>query len=310
MRNKNGNQFKVSIFILTYNQEKFISQTLESVLNQKTNFDYQLVIGEDQSTDSTRVICERFAAENPLKVKLLPSLGQNIGLIKNYVRTIKECDGKYIAICDGDDYWIDEFKLQKQCDFLENNPDFFIVYSRVKLLFNDGSQREWFPLMKKKDTQFEDLIFANHIPSVSSMFKNIQDNTNELPSWILKYPFGDWQTYLWTIKNGGKIHLLNEVTAVYRKDSGISSELKRIKSNMIKTNINILEDLFKDSEFASKREVTSQALINLRRNLVSSYNREFKYSKGFIQFLKNIKQTGVNISELKIYLYSIYKSLV
>lgn len=303
-------KFKVSIFILTYNQEKYISQTLKSILTQKTDFDFQLVIGEDCSTDSTRLICEKFALNNPEKIKLLPLLDNNIGLIKNYIRTIRECDGKYIAICDGDDYWIDEKKLQKQVDFLENNPQFSIVYTSIELLFKDGSKKKWFPIIDKADTQFEDLVFGNHIPSVSSMFRNIQNYNNKFPSWILKYPFGDWPTYLWTIKNGGQIHFLDEVTAVYRIDAGISSEMRRINSNIVKININILQDILNDNEFVSKKEVVTQAIKNLNKGLVSRYNRERKYYMGFIQFLKNTKHMGSNFSDFKMYFYSIYKSLI
>jgi glycosyltransferase involved in cell wall biosynthesis len=299
----------VSVFILTYNQEKFISQTLESILSQKTNFNYQLVIGEDHSTDSTRLICEKFAAENPLKIKLLPSLGQNIGLIKNYIRTIKECDGKYIAICDGDDYWIDDYKLQKQVDFLESNPHYSIVYSKIELLFKNGTKKIWSPIIKKNNTQFEDLIFNNHIPSVSSMFKNIQNENDKIPEWILKYPFGDWPTYLWTIKNEGQIYYLDEVTAVYRIDAGISTEMRRINSKMVKINLNILQDIFEDNQFSHKKQIVAEAIVNLRKGLVSRYNREFKYHKGFIQFLKNASNTGFKLVDLKMYFYSIYKSL-
>ncbi|MDP5200681.1 glycosyltransferase [Flavobacterium sp. DG2-3] len=301
---------KVSIFILTYNQEKFIGQTLESILSQKTNFEFQLVIGEDHSTDSTRIICEKYAKENPIRIKLLPSLECNIGLIKNYIRTIQECDGKYIAICDGDDYWIDDQKLQKQVDFLESNPDFSIIYTNIELLFKDGTRKIWEPIISKKDTQFDDLVFANHIPSVSVLFKNNQSHTEKLPSWILKYPFGDWPTYLWTIRNGGCIHYLNEITAVYRIDAGISTEMRRVNSNILKINLNILQDVFQDNDFASKKEITAKAILNLKKSLMLSFNRENRYHKGFIQFLKNLKETGVNYIDLKMYLYSIYKSFI
>lgn len=132
------NDNTVSIFILTYNQENFIAKTIDSILMQKTNFPFQLVVGEDCSTDATRIICEKYASDCGDKIKLLPNLNKNIGLIANYMRTIKECDGKYIAICDGDDYWIDENKLQKQVDFLESHLDFSIVYTNVRRLFSNG----------------------------------------------------------------------------------------------------------------------------------------------------------------------------
>ncbi|WP_289663006.1 glycosyltransferase [Flavobacterium panacagri] len=300
---------KVSIFILTYNQEKFISQTLDSILAQKTNFKYQLVIGEDCSKDSTRAICESYAVEYGDKIKLLPALESNIGLIKNYIRTIKECDGKYIAICDGDDYWTDEYKLQKQVDFLENNPDFSIVYTSLQLLRNDGTMKKWISITDKVDTSFDDLIFMNYISSVSVLFKNNQNDHNEIPKWLLKYPFGDWPTYLWTIKDGGKIHFLNDTTAVYRIDAGISSEMRRVNSNLVQINLNILNDIYADESFASRREVVFKAIIALKKALTLNYNREHKYSKGFAQFLSNLKYAGLNYPDTKLYLYSIYKSL-
>ena len=82
--------------MLAYNQEQYIEQSIDGILMQKTNFNYELVIGEDSSTDNTRQICEDYQKKYPTKIKLLPSLNKNIGLIKNYIRTIKACDGKHI----------------------------------------------------------------------------------------------------------------------------------------------------------------------------------------------------------------------
>ncbi|WP_395051089.1 glycosyltransferase [Flavobacterium sp.] len=300
----------VSIFILTYNQEQFIAQTIEGVLMQKTNFKYQLVIGEDCSIDKTRVICESYAKEYGVKIKLLPNLPNNIGLISNYMRTIKECDGKYIAICDGDDYWIDENKLQKQVDFLENNPEYSIVYTAIKLLYSDGNLKNWNPNPRNAGTQFEHLIFDNHIPSVSVLFKNIQNSENELPTWVANFPFGDWPTYLWTIRNGGKIHFLKDITAVYRMDTGISTQIRKVNSNILKINLEILNYIFSDINFIHKKDIVYKAILEKKLNLMSSYNREGKYFKAFRQYIINLKQRGVNYNDAKMYLYSIYKSLV
>src|SRR5690606_17343154 len=93
----------VSVFMLTYQQKEYIAQAIEGVLMQKTSFKYELVIGEDFSTDGTREICAKYASENPSKIKLLLN-ERNLGIGENYVRTYKECQGKYVAICDGDDY--------------------------------------------------------------------------------------------------------------------------------------------------------------------------------------------------------------
>lgn len=298
----------VSIFILTYNQEQFIAQTIESILMQKTNFSYQLVIGEDCSTDATREICQSYASQFPDKIKLLSALEKNIGLIANYMRTIKECDGKYIAICDGDDYWIDEYKLQKQVDFLESNPDFSIVYTRVKKLYPAGEFKESKGISFKRTTTFDDLIFDNYIPSVTALFKNIQNHQNQLPNWVLTFPYGDWPTYLWTIKDGGKIHFLDEITAVYRMDIGESFKIRKQPSKMVKTNLDITSEILKDSNFQNKQQIVKKALSKQRMSLMVRYNRERNYLGAIKLYFYNMKYDFKAYPVSKMYLYSLYKS--
>ena len=125
----------LTVWVITYNQERFISQCLDSILMQETNFPFQIVIGEDYSTDNTRRICENYA-NNYSNITLLP-LEKNLGLVKNWERTLNACQGKYVAMCEGDDFWIDCKKLQKQFDFLEANPDFFISFHKVEFNFED-----------------------------------------------------------------------------------------------------------------------------------------------------------------------------
>lgn len=301
------NDITVSIFMLTYNQEQFITQTIEGVLMQKTNFKYQLVIGEDYSTDETRNICERYAVEYGDKIKLLPSLKNNIGLIANYMRTIKECSGKYIAICDGDDYWIDDYKLQKQVDFLEANQDYSIVYTGVRKLFIDGETVDNTYNLEKKDPGFDDLIFNNFIHSVTVLFKNIQDK-EEIPSWFVHFPFGDWQTYLWVVKDGGKIYFIDDITAVYRMNIGVSAGYMRRNSSFIQVLLKILKYIYSDESFSHKKEIIAQSIWDKSRNLMTSFNREKSYLKAFIQYVSIFKITKEKYLLTKLYLYSIYKS--
>ena len=300
----------VSIFILTYNQEQFIAQTIESILMQQTNFTYQLVIGEDCSTDSTRQICENYALQYPEKIKLLPALEKNCGLIANYMRTFKECDGKYIAICDGDDYWIDAYKLQKQLDFLENNPDFFIVYTNLNKLYPNGAIKKAYTKYPRKDADFTDLIKDNFIPSVTALFRNVQSVQNELPSWVLNFPYGDWPTYLWTIKNRGKIYFLDEVTAVYRMDIGVSFNIIKKNSELLNVNLEILNQMLKDATFDNRKESIQAEIVQKNISLMVSYNRESNFIKGLHQLILNLKVNDNKFSILKLYLYSIYKKLL
>ena len=113
----------VSICMLTCNHEKFIAQAIESVMMQKTDFVIELVIGEDCSTDNTRAICMEYQQKYPDTIKLLlPE--KNLGATQNFIEIFQICKGKYIALCEGDDYWTDPYKLQKQVDLLEAYPNF------------------------------------------------------------------------------------------------------------------------------------------------------------------------------------------
>src|ERR1700737_2056019 len=123
---------KLSIAMITYNHEEFIGQAIESVLAQKVNFDYELVIGEDCSTDGTRAVILDFHRRYPDRI--VPLLRErNLGLMGNFARTIAGCRGRYLALLEGDDYWICTDKLQRQVDFLEANPSWAICCTRAQV---------------------------------------------------------------------------------------------------------------------------------------------------------------------------------
>ena len=121
-------EITVSICCITYNHEKYIAQCLDSFLMQRTSFRYEIILGEDCSTDSTRSIAEAYARQYPDRIRLLTG-PVNVGAQKNLLRVLKRAAGKYIALCDGDDFWTDPAKLQKQVDFLENNPSYTMCCS-------------------------------------------------------------------------------------------------------------------------------------------------------------------------------------
>ena len=114
---------KISVAVITYNQQETIAQTLDSILCQRGDFQLEVVVGEDCSTDNTRAICQEYAMRYPEQLVLLDNK-QNMGIMRNFANTIKRCTGDMIAICAGDDYWCDEKKLQKQKDFLDANPQY------------------------------------------------------------------------------------------------------------------------------------------------------------------------------------------
>lgn len=132
----------VSVCMIAYNHEKYISEAIEGVLIQKTKFKIQLVLGEDKSTDNTREICEQYALKYPDIIKLLPS-EKNWGMMPNFIRTYDTCDGKYVALCEGDDYWTDPLKLQKQVDFLESDPSYSFCCHDTQIVEGDKQLKKF-----------------------------------------------------------------------------------------------------------------------------------------------------------------------
>lgn len=141
----------VSILMPTYNHENYISQAIESVLAQKTNYSYELLIHDDFSTDSTLAIAESYTTKYPDKIKLFTEK-ENQGLMKSYKRLIEQSNGKYLAILESDDYWINENKLQMQIDFLENNPDYGIIAGDIITIDDKGNEIKKGGFNKDKST--------------------------------------------------------------------------------------------------------------------------------------------------------------
>lgn len=134
---------KISVGVITYNQQDTIRQTLDSILMQKGDFNLEIVIGEDCSTDSTRAICEEyihsFTRSSVHSLVLLPSQ-KNLGIMENFARVMQACTGEYVAICAGDDYWCDEYKLQKQLEYFKEHPEVGVVStSGYKLLVKSST---------------------------------------------------------------------------------------------------------------------------------------------------------------------------
>lgn len=263
--------------MLTYNQKEFIGQAIEAVLEQKGNFSYELVIGDDGSTDGTLEICKYYKERYKNKIKLLSS-NRNLGLIQNFIRTYKECNGKYVAICDGDDYWIDPYKLQKQVSFLEENPDFSIVFTRFNFLFpnNEITVKDYSGI--KEASNFEDLIKENYISSVTALFRN-KKTEKDFPNWLGELPYGDWPLYLWTTKDGSKVKFLDDVTAVYRREIGVSEKMKYVPSKIASANLAILENTMKDKSFQNKIPSIKLSFNKHRFMLLASYINENRIGK-------------------------------
>jgi glycosyltransferase involved in cell wall biosynthesis len=218
----------VSVCILSYNHENYIKQCLDSILEQQTNFDFEILLGEDASTDGTRKICIEYAAKYPKKIRLfLHHRENNIAIGRqptgrfNFLYNLFSAHGKYIALCDGDDYWTDPLKLQKQVDFLEANKEHVLCFHNIQILEPDGKLVEDYitNVPEHYETQETLAKLGNYIHTPSVLFRNIIE---EYPAEFQDSPLGDYFLYM-TLVTHGKIQHLNESMAVYRHGVGFWS---------------------------------------------------------------------------------------
>jgi len=227
---------KVSIMITAYNHEKFIAQALDSVLMQKTDFDYEIIIGEDCSTDKTRDILIDYQIRYPEKVVLvLPEKNLGRGGIELYRRMIPIPIGEYVAFLDGDDYWTSPHKLQKQVNFLEKNPGCAMCIHNVLCLYDEGEREihELTPPDHKEILTLEDVLRGDFGATCSHMYrKSVQD---EIPDFLWSVQFLDWGLAVFAALNS-TIGYIADTMGVYRRHSGgVWTSLGRI--NQLKGSI-------------------------------------------------------------------------
>ena len=203
----------VSVCMTTYNHEKFISQAIESVLCQRTTFGVEVVIGEDCSTDNTLAICRQYEAQYPDGVRVIASKN-NIGMHANYRRTIEACRGKYIAMCDGDDWFTDENKLQIQVEQLENSGA-AMCYTRSERRGEDGSSAIY--PEGRLHSSIGDMLILNTAENCTTLAlkSKILDYYNEVKPETKGWLTDDLPMWLWFAATQ-KIVAIDRVTAVHR----------------------------------------------------------------------------------------------
>ena len=206
----------VSVICPTYNHEKYIRQTLNGFVIQQCNFPIEVIVHDDASTDNTATIIREYTAKYPFIRAILQTENMySQGLIRWEYLLIQEAKGKYVAVCDGDDYWIDPLKLQRQVDFLEANPDYGLVYTKAKCYLQ--KQNKFKGSTGSDFNTFEDLLLKNVVPTLTVVVrKNLYaEYFNEVNPYEQKWLLGDWPAWLWFAKNS-KIRYENYVTGVYR----------------------------------------------------------------------------------------------
>lgn len=204
----------VSVVMITYNHSSYIKQAIESILSQKTDFEFELIISNDNSTDDSDTIIKQTLANNcnSHKVKYYNN-ETNLGMMPNSVSALNKASGKYIALCEGDDYWCDDLKLSLQVGFLEANPDFSICFHNVYLL-SGSEMKEDNPRKRIPEvTTIKDLAINNYIHTPSVVYRN--NLFGKLPDYFSEAPIGDYFLHMLNAQHG-KIKYMDKLLAVYR----------------------------------------------------------------------------------------------
>jgi glycosyltransferase involved in cell wall biosynthesis len=213
---KEGNPIMVAVFMITYNHENYIEGAIQSVLDQVTDFEYKLFIGDDKSTDRTSVIIQNIQEKYPDQIDYTLN-ESNLGIPKNSLNIYNKClnsGAKYVALLEGDDYWTDPFKLQKQVDFLEENKDYAISFHSLTALKEDGQTYQLPDFRETRSFEFLDLTQRNFIPTASCIFR-LYDDSHLLFQKLINMSVGDWALHMLNAQHG-KIHYMTDTMAVYR----------------------------------------------------------------------------------------------
>lgn len=281
----------VSVITLIYNHEHFLSAALDSILSQKCGFDYCIVAGEDCSVDNSRAVLLGYAARFPGRFDLVLH-DTNVGIFKNLEAVYKKCAGQYIALCDGDDYWIDNFKLHKQIGFLNSHADYTVAASVSLSQTGEDLQNAHNTTI---DTTYElkDVLIKSRFEAVSFVFRNTAQLA--LPEWFFSQGGEIDALTLWMLKDGGKAYVFKEPMSVYRHHQG----------SMIRTTSAQKKVDFYLQMLGNFNESTNYKFITLTKKKEKAILAQFNlyllpYSKRALFALKNLPSFFRDIPHMKL----------
>jgi glycosyltransferase involved in cell wall biosynthesis len=266
---------KLSVLMIAYNVERYLAQALDSALMQDADFDYEIVVGEDCSTDGTRAILLDYAARYPARIR--PLLRQpNLGMNRNFMETLLALRGEFVALLDADDYWTRPDKLRKQVAFLETHPACSCCFHNVTVIYEDEALPPHpFHLpnppylishhVPKPISTLADLAGGNFMQTCSVVFR--AGLYGRLPDWYLSMPTFDWPLHLLNAEHGD-IGYLDEVMGVYRVRQGSfwSTDMvhyRRIED--IELMIRAYQTVNRYTGYRYDRVITGQILMLYRR---------------------------------------------
>lgn len=266
---------KLSVRLQTYNHEEYILESIQGVVAQQTNFDFELVIGDDFSTDNTKKVVQELITAGwsnaRLSIRLLERSvndayfkeRQKQGRLYNFVSIVNNCKGEYVALLDGDDYWNDPLKLQRQVDFLEKNKDFGGVANNALVKLDNGRELV-FGARKSRSITVEEIIRCRQFATASVVFRNNVIFPKEFTGLIA----GDTPLMLLVMQKA-PIYYENTITSVYRKGAqGVTANFSSLKLKQIEYLLFL--DKFTNNKY-------SRIIRNKIRELDSSYYGESSF---------------------------------
>ena len=291
-----NNNILVSICCVAYNHESFIKNCLDGFVNQKTNFNYEILIHDDASTDNTQSIIRSYEERYPDKVRGIYQTENQ--WVKNNCNPLIEIlfpivRGKYIALCEGDDYWTDPYKLQKQVDFLENDNNYVLCFTRGYIL-NEFTKTKRVSTEDNIPTaiSFDDLLAGNNQLTATCVFRNIL--SQNIPNWFKESPFGDFALYLTLLyKSNKKAICLNDLTACYRIHSGgIHGRLHASNKKLINAHKMHIQfyNIIEQNLIKNKRNKKLNSAINERLNTITKLLlEEHQYFNAYVNNFAHLR---------------------
>ncbi len=275
--NKDTRPLMVTIKCFTYNQEKYIRQCLDGFVMQKTNFRFEAIVHDDASTDGTADIIREYETKYPDIIKPIyeteNQYSKHDGSLERIVD--EHTHGKYVAICEGDDYWIDPLKLQKQFDFMEAHPECSLCFHANYDLFPSSEKMIHKPKEIKHFYSPEDVILGGggFMATNSMFYRGEYLQKEERPDFWKNCPIGDLPSMLYYVTKG-KLGYIDEVMSVYRRQA-IGSWSTRQNSVKIRTKhykaiLNMFDEYDKYTEFKYHSVIQKKKKKNMRKHVKST----------------------------------------
>jgi glycosyltransferase involved in cell wall biosynthesis len=274
---------KITICVITYNHANYIAKCLESILQQRVDFNFEILLGEDDSTDGTRDICKSYQSKFSDKIHLFLNDRKDVISINgrptgrwNLLNVLSRSNGEYIALCEGDDYWTDPLKLQKQVDFLETHPDFSICGHWVRNVNDAGESLSKFHFT------------GEHCPEIITSMNALGGTPFHTSSWVFRNVIGDMfkkhlnllrilpagdDPLLLLILNYGKGYCFQEFMGVYRIHSAgaWTSKVKALKQFEMLTHYYSIPQLLGPAAEQFSSDYAREAEIQMIRLLPQSF---------------------------------------